>query len=767
MLKILIYSLLLVLLVTPASESVAAQPPVCDPEAMLTVVADDGYNDLWNRYYPTMSGNGRYVAYASENDMIVPDDTNGEMDVFVYDRLDCSTRRVSVTDEGVESIGASFPGKFSDDGSILMLYSSSTNFDPDFTDATRNTGVFLLDLQTQSYNYVGFMGLSADMSGDGRFVVFDTTEKIDPTDPNDLDDLYLYDRVMDTYQRLSPDFNGDSFASYHQYLPGISADGAYIAFTTSAPTLFPADINQAFDAFLYERATGNVQLISTSNQGEMANDNSLYSSSLDWPSLSADGRYVVFQSRASNLVPGDTYETNDVFLYDRVADEITCISVNPLGECGVASEVLDFKSSISADGRYIYYQKAYYIGRIETSAVLIYDRITGETRQISITPEGLPLALNGHNEIKNQYLSDDGQFAIFTAEDRLYLTNWQQLPYVPVTVMKVDTVPLNHLYGLQVSPTVTVSTSSLRLTLTEILQDPAGDNEIYDVTNPANYLLIRADDPAEITHETCDVGVSGGVVVPAPSVSYIPAQKQISVNYGSALVNGAYRLVVCNLVDVHDSLLDGNSDYVGGDPFILNFVVNVPETLSPPYPYYPGPTDDSIGPRQPEFRWSEGGGAASYEIQIDQVDPPASEPIPVVGNTFIPEEDLPLGVNYWRVRSVGANGDRSAWSEVAWYDAIEDGVNAAPIRYFFEYVPPILRWSGVDWATGYQIQIDDDASFSSPDFTVEVESDVLEITLASDEINASEYPYYWRVRAQRENGSWGEWSAVDEFAFRR
>ncbi len=520
MFKSISYMLLLLIVFNlSAINPTAAQPLACDPEPALRVIATAA--DMW--YVTTMSGNGRYVAYASYSDAIVPDDTNEAYDIFVYDRLDCSTRRVSVSTGGIEGNGESYPSKFSEDGRYLLLYSNATNFHPDYvTDSLASQGIFLLDLQTQAYQYIGlYTNLPGDMSADGRYVVFLSIENIDPSDTNNIDDLYLYDRDTGSYQRITAGFEADP--GRHYYLPGISADGAYIAFSTGA-SLVIQDTNRYEDIYLYERATGNLELISASPQGTASDDGSV-----DWPSLSADGRYIAFQSFAGNLVSNHIdhidgyYQTNDVFLYDRISDEIICISVNEVGECGNYGNAQFYKTSLSADGRYILYQWIYFDN---TAAFLIYDQESGETKRISVTEDGQPMEVDtSFTPMKTQYLSNDGRFAIFFGDDGLYLTDWQQLLQLPV-----------------------------------------------------------------------------------------------------------------------------------------------------------------------------------------------SEP------------------------------------------------DAAPVRNSFDESAPILTWSGVDWAAGYQIQIDDSATFSSPDFTAEVESDVLEITLLEDDLAYG--AYFWRVRAQRENGTWGNWSTVDEFAYR-
>jgi Tol biopolymer transport system component len=90
--------------------------------------------------------------------------------------------------------------------------------------------------------------------------------------------------------------------------PAISADGRFVVFTSAASNLVGGDTNRKYDIFLHDRATGRVHRVSVSSTGAQANNQSL------WPAISADGRIVAFTSYASNLVPGDTNHTSDAFL---------------------------------------------------------------------------------------------------------------------------------------------------------------------------------------------------------------------------------------------------------------------------------------------------------------------------------------------------------------------------------------------------------------------------------------------------------------------
>ena len=103
----------------------------------------------------------------------------------------------------------------------------------------------------------------------------------------------------------------------------ISADGRYVAFESAASNLVPGDTNNSSDVFVHDRNTGGMERVSVAGDGTQANG-TIGSS---WPAISADGRYVAYQSAASNLVSGDTNGQDDVFVHDRVTESTERVSV--------------------------------------------------------------------------------------------------------------------------------------------------------------------------------------------------------------------------------------------------------------------------------------------------------------------------------------------------------------------------------------------------------------------------------------------------------
>jgi Tol biopolymer transport system component len=128
------------------------------------------------------------------------------------------------------------------------------------------------------------------------------------------------------------------------YNPSISADGRFVAFSSGASNIVPGDTNNTHDIFVRDTLTNTTTRVSVDSAGNQANSNS------DGPSISADGRFVAFDSDASNLVPGDTNNSYDIFVRDTLTNTTTRVSVDSAGNQGNSDSD---RPSISADGRFV------------------------------------------------------------------------------------------------------------------------------------------------------------------------------------------------------------------------------------------------------------------------------------------------------------------------------------------------------------------------------------------------------------------------------
>src|SRR5205807_70009 len=158
---------------------------------------------------------------------------------------------------------------------------------------------------------------------------------------NGRQDVFVHDRQTGTTERVGVDvvnYYGGGGS------PVISADGRFVAFTSLAADLVPGDTNAWADVFVYDRWTGTTERVSVDSAGNQGNAGS------SLPSISADGRFVVFWSAATNLVPGDTNAAFDVFIHDRQTRTTERLSVDSAGNQGNYDS---FAPALSADGRFV------------------------------------------------------------------------------------------------------------------------------------------------------------------------------------------------------------------------------------------------------------------------------------------------------------------------------------------------------------------------------------------------------------------------------
>ena len=330
----------------------------------------------------SVSANGRYVVFSSDSPILVAGDTNSSTDLFVRDTVANITTRISVG---------------SNENQALYSYSG------------------VIDSRQLS------------ITPDGRYIAFGSTAfNLVPNDIYATSDIFVRDTVAGTTEVISTDSSGNlpkvTGYSYGESLnPQITPDGRYVVFGSYAPNLVPGDTNQSFDIFVKDRQTGKTTRVSTDSAG---NQGIIGKSSYDpysSPSISADGRYVAFESDFTNLVPGDTNEVADVFVKDVLTGSITRVSVGINGQqsngksYGVVSG-----PSISADGRYVAFASAASNlvpnDLLGAPDVFVYDRQTSSTNRVSVTSEGFD-AVDGLLGTKSYLptISADGRFVAFVS----------------------------------------------------------------------------------------------------------------------------------------------------------------------------------------------------------------------------------------------------------------------------------------------------------------------------------------------------------------
>jgi len=304
--------------------------------------------------FPAISADGRYVAFDSVARTLVIDDTNGKADVFVRDRLLGTTERVSVDSAAAQANGLSSNPSISADGRFVVFSSFASNLVSD--DVNSWSDVFVRDrlLGTTERLSEATDGTPGDLnsfnpavSADGAHVVFfSDAANLVPGDAIFTTDVFVVDRTSHTTELVSVTANGmppdDPYGSGPFFAPAISADGRFIAFNHPATNIVAADTNGVSDIFVRDRLLGTTERVSVGLGDAEANGASVA------PSISADGRFIAFESEASNLVVGDTNGVSDIFVVDRSTGITIRASVAYNGD---QSNAFSFHPGLSADGR--------------------------------------------------------------------------------------------------------------------------------------------------------------------------------------------------------------------------------------------------------------------------------------------------------------------------------------------------------------------------------------------------------------------------------
>lgn len=354
----------------------------------------------WDSFYPSVSGNGRYVVFDSKATNLFPDDTNGNWrDVFLYDSQAGVIELISIYPNGNQMDWAYY-ADISPDGRYVVFRCDDNGY------------VYVRDRDAgQSYSIGdgGYHYSKPSISSDGRYVAY-----------NRGNHVYLYDRGSDGIYKTVDDTT--IWVSSGYYGPVVSSDGRYVAYDDTK------------HVYVYNIQDGTSTQVDVTSEGIAADSNSYYSD------ISADGRYVSFETRANNLVSGidnRRYWTN-VYVHDRDADNNGIFD-----EPGAISTVLvsapregteftahsgstDYYfggSSISADGRYVAFESrvANLIEGDTNNAndIFVRDIIDGKTVRVSVSSNGV----QGSEPPSCPVISGDGMVTVYSSEDANLVAN--------------------------------------------------------------------------------------------------------------------------------------------------------------------------------------------------------------------------------------------------------------------------------------------------------------------------------------------------------
>jgi Tol biopolymer transport system component len=388
-----------------------------------------------------VSLNGRLVVFESAASDLVPGDTNSTEDVFVRDRSTGVTTRVSVDSLGTQSDGPSLFPTISPDGRFVAFASEATNlvagdtnlagdvFVHDrLTGATVRASVDSLGNEgdgTSGFStwHVGAPGVfysgQLAVANGGRVAFVSLATNLVQSDSNGFPDVFVHDLAGGWTVRASVDSAGNQGDGWsgtgYVYPPGsklatgmcFSFDGRIVAFGSRATNLDPADANGMLnDVFLHDLLSGATVLASLGDAGQAGNGGS------EFPELSGDGRFLVFTSVASNLVAGDTNGERDVFRRDLQTGHVLRVSV---ATGGVEAQGFSYTPAVSFDGRFVAFA-SYAPNLVPGDAnvdldVFLRDVRLGTTSLVSVASSGLP----GNSGSWNPSLWGRGRQVVFTS----------------------------------------------------------------------------------------------------------------------------------------------------------------------------------------------------------------------------------------------------------------------------------------------------------------------------------------------------------------
>jgi hypothetical protein len=383
----------LIVLLTSASTLVAALPG--QPAAKTTRVSVSSASAQGNAgsYDPALSANGRFVVFESYASNFVRGDRNGVGDVFVRDRRTRTTRRVSVSSAGTQGNAESFNAAISANGRFVVFVSAASNLVAGDTNGVTDVFVYNRRARRTTRVSVGAAGAEANanssalgtpaLSANGRFVAFRSdASNLVAADGNGATDIFIRDRRTRRTTRVSVSSTGEQ-GSAGSWTAALSADGRFVAFDSTARNLVAGDTNARLDVFVRDRRTRTTRRVSVSSGGAQGNNDSSF------PVISANGRFVAFESLASTLAPGGPDGSVDVFVHDRRTRKTTRVSVSSAGAQGNDDS---FRAAISADGRFVAFVSAasnlVARDRNGTWDVFVHDRRTRRTTRVSVSSTG-------------------------------------------------------------------------------------------------------------------------------------------------------------------------------------------------------------------------------------------------------------------------------------------------------------------------------------------------------------------------------------------
>ncbi|MBX7224266.1 MAG: putative Ig domain-containing protein [Blastocatellia bacterium] len=395
--------------------------------------------------YASITPDGHFVVFQSNATNLIfnqidrnDTDPQNRGDIFLYNRLTGDitlVSRSSLSPVATAGKGSNYPA-ISGDGRFILFVSQATDVVSGQVDTNNQNDLFCFDRISETLRIVnhvaglptttGIWGCQATnrsfgFSSDGRFFTFlSPTPNLVPgqIDTGSAQDVFLADLENDSLQLVSHTFVSPLQTGNNACLEAsISADGRWVVFSSASNNLLPnqVDFIASLDVFLFDRLTGNLTLVSHAPESPTTASNS----NSGGPVISADGRFIAYESIATNLVNGqvDTPNTTDIFLFNRLTGGTTLVSHLPGSPLASVANGTCFSPRLSANGQFLTYNStavnlvAAQFDTNNTFDAFLFDQTTNETQLISRTFTSA--VTTGNGGALDSIISQDGNFIVF------------------------------------------------------------------------------------------------------------------------------------------------------------------------------------------------------------------------------------------------------------------------------------------------------------------------------------------------------------------
>jgi hypothetical protein len=756
-------------------------------------------------YDPSVSDDGRFVAFLSEATDLVPNDTNFMTDAFVYDRFLGITTRVSVATGNVQANNSTSEVVISGDGRYVAFTSDATNLVAG--DSNGVSDVFVYDRQTAQTTRVSLangvgqannQSSQPSISSTGRFVAFTSlATNLVTGDTNGVSDVFVRDRTVSETTRKSVTTAGLQSNNASDQ-PFISDNAQIVAFRSYATNLVTGDTNGVADVFVRDHAASTTARVSLTNGGAQSNGES------GQPTLSADGQMVAFSSQATNLVTGDTNGVGDVFVRNRSAGTTIRASVNSSNQ---QANNESYKPVISGDGgSVVFISPANNLSPADTDTAydIFVRNILANTTKLAATRSPFDPMYYDNSFVD---INMDGNVIVFDVYGEGHsLSDENDLPdiYAQDIVLPPQLSAPN-----LTAPANMVTTSNPSMSFSWSAVGGATQYQIQ-IANDSDFIDIVRNHTLATTSYAYSLPVTGTyywrvravnqryglwstsrqfTLQPLPAPTLIAPNNSatltsLSVDFSWNTVTDAtqYQIQIATssgfTTIVHDHtltttsytyVLSGSGTYhwrvraklggTGGDwSSVRQFTLNIP--LPPTSaPTLSSPANNAmLVNSNMTFRWGTVSGATQYQIQISTVNTFVSTVHDhTLTSTNYAYTMVSNGTYYWRVRAKNGGGD-GPWSTIYQFnlEIMSAPTLVAPANALTTTTPNItFSWNTVGAATQYDIQIALNNTFTP--------------AMHIHTLSATSYPYvfanagtyYWRVRGKNGSGN-GQWSVIRE-----